>query len=287
MLFPDHQQPQLGQIFAEEMRTYSWSSSLEPFYSRLRATDHAILEVPDEYQSFSTALWELCFPSISEAELWHYTELDSLAGILKSREIWLHSLTKRMGEGEIEAFANEFDLLGLLSFDKDGRRVANELARDLFFLSLTAEDEPGDFWNYGEVRLRLKIRPINTGASLKKISYGDGGPLKILREFTQLRFDRSFIPWQISRQGAFFLDSYLSWETETRLLVKRFRETTDLQMRDSEGAEAVAIPINQSNSRVDIQIVRIEADTAASLEAAKGLLAAHADMQFPLALCTR
>jgi len=284
-LFPDHQQPQLGKIFSEAMKTYPWSTKLEPLYSRLRATEAAIFEVPDGSQLFSIALWELCFPRNTQTELWHYTSIETLGGILRSGEIWLHSLEKRMGEGELTKFAEEFGCLGLLKFDKDGRRMANALARDLFFLSLTEADEAGDFWNYGEVRLRLRVRPL-AGAHLRTMLYGsaEGNPLNVLKDFARSWFDRTFVPWQVSRQGAFFLDSYFSWESEVRLLIKRFEETTDLLIRDSLGVEAVAIPLGQKNNRVMIDLVRIEVDTPVNFNAVMGIMESNSKWTVPVSL---
>jgi len=272
-LFPEHKQPQLGQCFADEMRPYPWSAKLEPHYSRLRATENAITEVPDGSQHFSSALWSACFKDMAEAELWHYTTLNGLAGVLKSREVLLHSLSKRMSEGELTDFAEQFDYRGLLDFDEDGHRIADKFARDLFYLSLTEQDEPGDMWNFGEVRLRLKIAHVQQRAQLWQMKYSAGGnPLTILKQFAQTRFSRHFVPSQVSRNGAFFLDAYHSRESEVRLLVKRFEETTDLVVKRSYGHEAVAIPIGITNTRVSIDLVCVEVETNADLMVAQQLL---------------
>lgn len=264
---PDLFQPQLGRIFAEEMQKHCWSKELEPLYSRLRATNKMIYEVPDGDQSFSAALWDVCFNRLSSAELWHYTTLEKLANIVRTQEIWLHPLSKRMGEGELKQFSNDFEYLGLLAIEENGYRRVDNLARDLFFLSLTDKDEPGNMWYYGEVRLRLKITPTS-GADLRRMTYspGDGHPLQVIKTFARTRFGRAFIPSQVSRQGAFVLSSYYSWESEVRLLVKRFDVTTDLLLRQSPDGPAIAIPIGKQNSRAQIDLVRVEAETAQTQE---------------------
>lgn len=271
--FSEHNQPQLGQCFADEMRQYPWSAKLEPHYSRLRATEKAIVEVPDGSQHFSIALWGTCFKDMAGAELWHYTTMDGLEGILKSREVLLHSLSKRMREGELTGFAEQFDYRGLLDFDGDGHRIANKLSRDLFYLSLTEQDEPGDMWNFGEVRLRLKIAPVQQRAQLWQTEYSAiESPLIILKRFAQTRFNRHFVPSQVSRNGAFFLDAYYSRESEVRLLVKRFEGTSDLVVKQSHGHEAVAISIGAPTERVSIDLVCVEVETSADLTVAQQLL---------------
>lgn len=275
-LFPDHSQPQLGQVFAEEMRKYPWSTQLEPYYSRLRATDKTITEVLDGSTCFADALWSICFKDLAGAVLWHYTTMEKFAEILKSREVWLHSLAKRLSEGELTGFAEQFDYRGMLHFDVDGHRIANKFARDLFYLSLTEQDEPGDLWNFGEVRVRLKVTPVQQRAQLWRMEYSpNNSPLIILKRFAKTRFNRHFLPWQVSRNGAFFLDSYHSWEAEVRLLVKRFEETTDLVVKQSQGFEAVAVPIGKSNERVSIDLMCVEVESYADLPAAQQLLQAH------------
>ena len=274
-LFPEHLQPRLGQSFEEGLRTHSWSSELEPFYSRLRATDKIIYEVTDGQQPLANALWDLCFPRFSQAELWHYTSLSNLKNILQKGEIWLHPMVNRMSEGELTHFASEFGYRGLFDVDADGARVADKLATDLYYLSLTDQDDPGDLWNYGEVRLRLRVSPVQSRAELRQLRYGAGGnhPLNLLTKFAQEHFGRHFVPWRVSRMGSFFLDPYYSWESEVRLLIKRFEETSDLTLQKSGEHDAVAIAIGKPNDRVLIDLVCIETETQASLENVRALIA--------------
>src|SRR5579884_4126012 len=117
-LFPELKQPRLAQIFASELQGYSWSGSLEPLYPRLRATEESIVEAPDGRQVFSDALWDLCFRRFSMGEYWHYTTLEKFTGIVKTKEIWLHGLSKRMGECELTSFAAEFDYDGMLAVEE-------------------------------------------------------------------------------------------------------------------------------------------------------------------------
>lgn len=259
---------------------------LQPLYQRLRATDALIYEVPDGKALLADALWECCFPTSRHVELWHYTTLNSLGSILRHNEIWLHPVANRISEGELTEFASQFDYRGILEIQADGYRVADALAPDLFYLSLTNQEQAGDFWNYGEVRLRLRVAPIQSRSHLREMGYaaGDSHPLNILKRFARDRFNRHFLPWQISRNAAFFLDSYYSWESEVRLLIKRFDETSDLTIRKSGKHDVVAIPLGTSNDRVSIDLLHIEADTQSSLEAAQTLVAAYQHRVVPVGL---
>ncbi len=264
-----------GKVFADGLRSYQWSSSLEPLYPRLRATEKTIIEVPDGKHLFSEALWNLCFPISVDNELWHYTTLDKLTSILQGPEIWLHSIANRMDEGELTEFAYEFNYLGFLSVDESGARVVDTLARDLFYLSLSNKDEPDELSNHGEVRLRLRVAPVNSRSELRRMQYSVGSdhPLITLRDFAKTRLNRDFVPYKISRMGAFMLNPYFDWESEVRLLLKRFNETSDLTIRKSGTEDVVVIPIGKPNDRVRIDLLWIEVDTPANLEKVKIIVA--------------
>lgn len=272
----DSEQPRLGQIFADELRAYEWSSTLESLYSRLRLNDQLIFEAPDGMQHFANALWNLCFPALPHAELWHYTTLDNLANILRQAEIWLHPISKRMGEGELTEFATHFGYYGFIDVESNGDRVVDNFAHNLFYLSLTDLDNADDLWNYGDVRLRLRISPVQARADLRKMRYsiGSNHPLCVLKKFSTDRFGRHFLPSQVSRCAAFFLDSYYSWESEVRLLIKRFDTPSDLIIRESGGHEVVAVPLGRCADRVLIDLLHIDADTQSNLEKASRLVAA-------------
>jgi len=275
-------QPRLGQTFRDELTNRPWSAALGPLYDRLIATDAAIYERLDGQQLFSSTLWDLCAPRFERAELWHYTSLATLEKIIRTREIWLHCISNRVSEGELQAFANQFGYHGLTEFE-GGLPRTHALARDLFYLSLTQENDPGEMWSFGEVRLLLRIVPQFERSQLRKMAYRSGPdhPLQVLRAFTKQRFDRELIPWGVSRQAAFFLDSYFSYESETRLLVKRFEENTDLDVRKSGTTEAIALPLGEANPRAEIVLLRVEAETPEAFARATALLRQVPEWKIP------
>lgn len=256
-------QPNLGAVFAEELRGRSWSPILEPLYGQLRAGEKVIYPARQlqEGPVFMDALWDICFPTASAGARWHYTEASSFSSIINSGEIWLHPLANRMDEGELMDFASEF---GLKGFSKSDYRDAR--AAELFYLSLTDQEYPGEwgqpdcFWNYGEVRLRLRVEPVMTRAHLRKVAYSCSGehPLKALEAVARRCFDRTFMPWGVSRNGAFFLREEHSWESEVRLLLKRFHQTTDLTVRQVHDGEVVAIPLGVRTKRVQIDLLEVQ-----------------------------
>jgi hypothetical protein len=282
-VFQRDKQPRLGQIFAEETRKYPWSSSLEPLYSRLFAGDQAIFERLDNDQSFSKALWDICLPPLEQQEFWHYTSLDALEKIVRTRGIWLHSLMRRMGQEEITTFADKFSYLGFYDSDENGYRQMYALARDLFFLSLSDGESPGQMWDhFGDVRLRLRVVPTLERATLRRMAYtfADTHPLKVLNKVARDQFNRGFIPWQTSFRCAFYLGSY-AYESEVRLLMKRFEETTDLEVRKTANGEVVVIPIGCATERVKIDILEIETQTTEGRDRAEELLQQVPDWQLP------
>ncbi len=270
------QQPTLGDTFAAGLAGYEWSKRLEPHYRRLLATEKTIVECLDGKQLLSTELWDICFPRATGQGYWHYTTLDHLDAIVGTREIWLHSLSMRMGEGELKEFPAEFGFDGFLAVD-EGLPTIYVLARDLFFLSLSDNDDPGDMWGYGEVRLKLRVQPVASRVDLRRMAYktDPDHPVRVLRNFAMQRYGRHFIPWQVSRQGAFLLDNYFSWESEVRLLVKRFSDSNDLSIRQSGNSEAVAIPLLADNERARIDLLAVEVESAADLARAKAILEEH------------
>ncbi|RYE44011.1 MAG: hypothetical protein EOP24_25970 [Hyphomicrobiales bacterium] len=272
---PDHLQPRLSEVFRTALAQYPWSKALD--FSRLRTTDRLVYEALDGEQTFATCLWNLCFPSMSEATLWHYTSLEALRAIVDSREIWLHSLAKRMGEGELSTFARAFGFDGYLQEDQTGRRKIDDLAKDLFFLSLTEKTESGFFQNFGPIRLRLRVSTTQARSELRTIRYAGSDnvsdhPLTLLREIAKQRLNREFVPWQVSRAGAFVLPFLYDDESEVRLLVKRFEGSSDLQIRNSGGFEAIGVPVNRSAERVSISVLDVQAHSPDAVAGANELL---------------
>ncbi|WP_213028669.1 hypothetical protein [Pseudomonas sp. Seg1] len=269
----------LQKIFKEETEQYEWSSLFD--FSRLTATDAVITERPDGDDSFSTTLWNYCFPPIASTSRWHYTKLSTLRSIAQTRSIRLHAVEKRMGEGELTSFAGQFGLLGYLTPKSDGRRVIDNLARDLFYLSLASGDEPGPLWSFGEVRLRLLIEPVLQRAEIRQIRYSEielSHPFRVFKKIASDRFDRFFTPKGVSRIGAFALPFYLDEEAEVRLLVKKFGDEDTTEVNISGQDRYICVPLNKEHDRVKIKLLEVQcSDPTANSEVAQ-IVASMADL---------
>jgi hypothetical protein len=159
----------------------------------------------------------------------HYTSLAGLKAIAASAQLRLHPVTKRLHEDEFTTFAREHDLQGYFDDDGRGEKVLEELAKDLFYISLARPGNPNepDLWsvfaNDGRgVRLRLRLTP-KAPADLRRMGYQTGSPTALKRINDALLAQEGLIytPWTISRICAFYLPIGYREEHEVRLMVKR------------------------------------------------------------------
>lgn len=252
-----------------------WAAQLD--FSRLRLTDQVIYETQDGKELFSTSLWNVCFPSLRPSTLWHYTTPAGLQSIVANREVRLHAVEKRLSEGDLTTFAHQFGLEGYLERRADGTRVIDELARDLFYLSLTEDDDPGTRWNsFGPIRLRLHVEPMQQRADLRKIAYSSlegvsEHPFNVLQKISRNRFDRSFIPSQISRAGAFYLPFYFEDEAEVRLVVKKFGADDPTLVQSGPDGLYIPVPLDGSHERVRITLLEVQTKGPNELSTISGI----------------
>lgn len=188
-----------------------------------------------------------------------------------------------MGDGELTFFAKKFGLDGYLIRDADGKRVIDDLAHDLFYLSLASGDEPGPLWSFGEVRLRLLIEPVEKRAEIRQIGYASDEeenhhPFQVLRRIAADRFDRHFIPNRLSRIGAFALSFYYEEEAEVRLLVKRFGDSDPTEVTSIGGRRFIAVPLDGEHDRVNIKLLEVQCKNEAAHSAAANILESMGDL---------
>ena len=280
---PDASPYQLQKTFEQETTQYEWSRGLD--FSRLRATDNVIREAPDGNVTFSTTMWDLCFPKFPPGALWHNTSIEVLRSIAGHREIRLHTLKSRVPEGELTTFARQHGLDGYLTSTESGGhrsvklqhevfcpsapplvqgpgRVIDTLAGELFYLSLTASEETGH-WSFGDVRLRLRVGLIQKRAELRQMKYAslDGtlsNPFSVLKGVAERQFNRVFIPSGLSRVGAFFLPFYFEDEMEVRLLIKKYGECDQTQVLHADATGYIAVPIDGEHERVKIDVLEVQ-----------------------------
>ena len=106
-----------------------------------------------------------------------------------------------------------------------------EISKDLFYISLSRKNSNSKeylstiFGNHGEgVQLQFKIS-VKPAADLRPINY-QSPARQIIKEINNKLSESNhvpFIPWTISKIGAFYLPSELKIENEVRFLIKRYK----------------------------------------------------------------
>lgn len=224
-------------------------------------------------RDLSDAIFEHMFQKeTTSITLDHYTSPDGFRGILSSEELRLHSVAKRIGEGELDDFAKFHNLNGYLNPNTNGPVYA-KLADDLFYTSFTTNlnKNKSELWNYFAQQgtgVRLTFEVKSNQADLRHINY-NLPRMTILREINSALSAATlppFTPWGISRLGAFYLPSVLQNEEEIRLLLKRWDASASSNVIGSSPNSYWPIPIDAPNDYADIKLVEItfgpNADTA-------------------------
>lgn len=199
-----------------------------------------IAEFTGNQKKISNAILDFMFPRVNgEVILEHFTSIDVLTSIASSIELRLYTVSKRIGEGEMRQFAEDHDLKGYTDAT-DGPPFYRELAEDLFYTSFTplGTGDQTNLWDVfggrgSGVRLKFRITAKNA-AELRTINYQEPQRM-LLKEINDHLLHAShppFIPWTISKIGAFYLPSTLVFENEIRLLVKRHKGGRDDAKRD-------------------------------------------------------
>ncbi|WP_454914150.1 hypothetical protein [Variovorax gossypii] len=255
--------PTIGAVFREELGQLAWAGGLD--FDRLIAADHLITERPDGRHLFADALWDICFPRLAGGVFGHHTDLTAFSKIIGSREIWLHAVAKHIRWGELELFAQRFDLDGYLARDANGERMLDELAQDMFSLSLTLAQPNKELWGrrFGPIRLNLEVVPIQERSELRRVAYDVANmqadhPFAVLREVSMRRLGRPLVPPRVNRAGAFFLPSKYQGQQEVRLLVKRLPGSPAINTKTASTDEVLPIPLGLRHPRVEIRLVSVQ-----------------------------
>lgn len=214
-------------------------------------------------RKLSNVILDNMFPRApSPSELFHYTSVASLQSIAVTGQLRLYWARKRIGQGELDTFAIKHGLRGYLD-SSAGEPFYKTLSDDLFYISLT---RPGggdetELWNVfaeGGRGIRLKLRIHPSRAALRTIRY-DAHADTILAELNSALASEGeppFVPWSLSKIGAFYLPSTLHREDEVRLLIKRYAGGQDDTLPD--GTERYwPLPIGESNDFCQIDLVEI------------------------------
>jgi hypothetical protein len=205
------------------------------------------------------------------SDLFHYTKLSSLRSIAISGELRLYSVRKRIGQGELDTFAIAHGLDGYLKSKNGSPPFYKELSDDIFYTSLT---RPGgknenELWSiFGDggngVRLKLKVAPVRARSDLRPIYYESAQTLlNELNGALAREGEPAFLPWTISRIGAFYLPSSLNREDEIRLMIKRYKGGRN-DARPDPPYEYWPVPLNSTNDFCRIDVVEINPGATAS-----------------------
>ena len=138
------------------------------------------------------------------------------------------------------------------------------MSDDLFYTSMT---RPGggdefDLWRAfaeGGAGVRLKLSVLPSRADLRAIQYEMPADTLLTKLNSALASEGEppFVPWTLSKIGAFSLPSTLCREDEVRLLIKRYPKGRDDTLPD--GSDRYwPLPIGQSNDFCQIDLVEIQ-----------------------------
>lgn len=227
--------------------------------------EKVIVEQTSAPAGLSAAVLDFMFPKEPvPSTVYHYTGLDGFRGIVSSGELRLYPVRNRLGQGgELEAFANAHGFDGYLD-TSSGEEFYKLLSDDLFYVSFTraTPKDPYLMWGaFGKgtgVRLEFQVGP-KPAASLRPVYYEQNGAKTLLREINdalRIAGEPPFIPWTISRIGAFYLDWTVATEDEVRLLIKRHRDGMDRTQSDGT-SDYWPIPLDLANDFCDLKLTGI------------------------------
>jgi hypothetical protein len=224
-----------------------------------------VIEKTGNGKKLSEALLNFMFPAQKKpSELFHYTTLSAFHAITASQQLRLTVLRKRIGQGELDTFAEKHSLKGYLD-SSAGEPYFKELSDDIFYTSFAdpAASDANMLWaSFSEdgtgVRLKFRLEPGY--ADLRPMQYENNARTLLAELNHALASDGEppFLPWTISRIGAFYLPSTLRYEGEVRLVLKRHKNGLN-EARSDAGYEYWPIPIGSDNLVCRIELCDIAA----------------------------
>ena len=224
-----------------------------------------VIEHTGNGKTLSDALLSYMFPAQNTpCALFHYTKLSAFKAVVSSQQLRLMALRKRVGQGELDTFAEKHSLKRYLdSFA--GEPYFKELSDDIFYASFAdpAESDENMMWasfSEGGTGVRLKFRLEPGYGDLRPIQYENPARtlLMELNHALVVEGEPPFMSWTISRIGAFYLPSTLHYEGEVRLMLKRHKDGLN-QARSDAGYEYWPVSIGSDNLVCRIDVCEIAA----------------------------
>lgn len=200
--------------------------------------DHNLLIEHSYSCTLSEKILEHNFPRITtKVKLAHYTSRQAFTSIITSGELRLVTLKKRLKEKEFKPFYEVHNLTGMLSKNKYGVPVYDEMSERLYYTSFTnvnPNDEDVLWRNFGDnhkgVKLIFCVKTVKKMSDLRPILYRSKQNYdtlidKINNDLKE-KCNLYFLIQGIAKIGAFYLPLGfdLEKEEETRLLIKCWKE---------------------------------------------------------------
>lgn len=200
------------------------------FPDDLVVTENYISDLPFENAKLSDAVTQQIFPSISKAEVFHYTSRNAAESILNTGILRFTSIEKRFSEGEIVSFCKAHGLDGYLALDTNSQPTYRTLLMpNTFYASFTdtkiSDEDEKYFWSTfaGNNGVRLRFRVVASNPNFRQMVYGDtrGRPIPLLADLSSMvrsQFNRQFVLKGMSRLCAFYLQGGFAREREYRAM---------------------------------------------------------------------
>lgn len=197
----------------------------------ISVTDNVVL-LGFEGDRLAGAIFDFAFPRSKSGVYYHYTTYGGFKGILSSGMLRLHNLHRRFGGGEFRTFCRDYGLDGYVRDGDSGEEgLSRELMDDLFYVSLvdnpTANEER--LWHtfankHRGVRLKFEITVNPKYPNFRQVAYQGESQVPLIKALQNRfrRYERHFVTAGLSRMGGFYQRADYSYQTEHRLLVKRF-----------------------------------------------------------------
>lgn len=183
-------------------------------------------------------IYDYYYPPASLGQYAHFTDLFALESILTNQKIRLTSTIKRKDEAEFELFYEHHDEIDGYSRDFGTSIYSEDLMKDLFYISLTDNqdsviDIKRGMWRYfgknGEgVKLIFEISTEH--GDFRRVYYPNSNSsknkqlVKKLTERISSEFSMPLLFNSISKFGAFYIDAGYEDESEARFLIKKFSD---------------------------------------------------------------
>jgi hypothetical protein len=236
----------------------------------ITVTERTISDLVHEDARLSATIVESIWPTVTQAELLHYTTRNAAESIATSGKFRMASLMKRFTEGEVIAFCEDHKLDGYLKADSNGDPKYKSMLNDLYYVSFAGTNVSKsqdrqlwkDFGGRDGARLRVRVQAANP--DFRRVIYQkpNRDSIPVLHALSRLAAnnDRYFILQKISHLCAFYLPTKYWSENEYRILYKGF-VNFGLPIKSDGEYAFVEIPLGQKNeSGYEIALLEVQTE---------------------------